>query len=80
MGCCLNHSIRVIRRSGSEWSGDSKVRSPFVAKCISHFDLERRSLTNRLTGAVSHSKKRMLLSERSESFVLVEIEMLSELY
>lgn len=56
------------------------MRSPFVAKRISHFDLERRSLTNRLTGAVSHSKKRMLLSERSESFVLVEIEMLSELY
>ena len=51
-GPCREH-----KRSGSSWSGNAKVRSPMEAKCLIPFNLERRSLPNRLTGPESHRKK-----------------------
>ena len=68
------------KRSGSGCSGNSEVRSPFEAKYVSPFDLERRSLPNRSTGAVSHSKKNVFQWKVPETFALVEIEAVSEFY
>lgn len=65
------------------------MRSPLEAKSISPFSLERRSLPNRLSGAVSHSQKtnknqtnknqkKLLQSKVPESSVLqVDVETLN---
>ena len=45
------------KRSGSGWSGNSKVRFPLEAKHIRPSDLERRFPADRMTGAGSHSTK-----------------------
>ena len=44
----LRTDCKEHKRSGLSWLGNSKVRSSLEAKCISPFNLERRSQANRL--------------------------------
>lgn len=63
---CWNLSSSISRtdckedkRSGSCWSENSKVGLPSEVKHISPFNLERRSLPNRWTGAESQQKRKV---------------------
>lgn len=58
--------MRKIKELVLVGQGNSKVRSPLKVKPISSLKLETRPLPNRLTGAVSHSQKRIFFRERSQ--------------